>query len=102
MHPSALRYSTERLSDTARNGSPIQHGTTFRVRSSSKNDPRVFGTVGFYSKPAEDIEEIDRAQMEAIRATGADGFQVMVYGVLPQILPGSSASRSIDGISTFA
>ncbi|WP_238386766.1 ABC transporter permease subunit [Natrialba swarupiae] len=48
----------------------------------------MFGTVGFYSKLlAEDIEEIDRAQMEAIRATGADGFQVMVYGVLPQILP---------------
>ncbi len=47
----------------------------------------VFGTVGFYSKLlAEDIEEIDRSQMDAIRATGAGSFQVLLYGVLPQVM----------------
>lgn len=48
----------------------------------------VFGTVGFYSKLlAEDIEEIDGAQADAIRATGADGIQTMLFAVLPQVLP---------------
>lgn len=48
----------------------------------------VFGTVGFYSKLlAEDIEEIDRSQVDAIRSTGAGGIQTMVFGVLPQVLP---------------
>ncbi|MGF1494182.1 MAG: phosphonate ABC transporter, permease protein PhnE [Microcoleaceae cyanobacterium] len=47
-----------------------------------------FTTIGFLAKLlAEDIEEIDPAQVEAVRVTGANGFQVMDYGILPQILP---------------
>ena len=42
--------------------------------------------TGFASKLlAEEIEVIDMGQVEAIRSTGANLFQVMVYGVFPQI-----------------
>jgi phosphonate transport system permease protein len=45
-------------------------------------------TIGFMAKLlAEDIEEIDPAQVEAIRATGAGWFKVMSYAVVPQIKP---------------
>lgn len=48
----------------------------------------VFGTVGFYSKLlAEEIEEIDSSQLDAVRSTGANSYQVLLYGVLPQVLP---------------
>ena len=56
-----------------------------------------FTTIGFLGKLlAEDIEEIDRAQVEAIRATGANWAQVIIYGVIPQVTPrlvGLSAYR---------
>lgn len=47
-----------------------------------------FATIGFLSKLlAEDIEDIDPAPLEAIRATGAGWFQVLVYAILPQVAP---------------
>jgi phosphonate transport system permease protein len=47
-----------------------------------------FTTIGFLSKLlAEDIEEINAGQAEAIRATGASWLQIMTYGVLPQVMP---------------
>ena len=46
----------------------------------------TFFCTGFASKLlAEEIEVIDMGQVEAIRSTGANLFQVMVYGVFPQI-----------------
>ena len=45
-------------------------------------------TIGFFSKLlAEDIEDIDMGQVEAIRSTGAPTLLILVYGVVPQILP---------------
>jgi phosphonate transport system permease protein len=45
-------------------------------------------SVSFFAKLlAERIETIDRGQIEAIRATGASRGAVLVFGVLPQILP---------------
>jgi phosphonate transport system permease protein len=45
-------------------------------------------SIGFVSKLfAEGIEEIDRGQVEAITATGAGRFQVLLYGIVPQIRP---------------
>lgn len=45
-------------------------------------------SVGFISKiTAEAIENIDRKPVEAIRAVGGNNFQVMYYGILPQIYP---------------
>lgn len=45
-------------------------------------------SIGFISKlTAEAIEDINPGQMDAIRATGANGFQVILYAVIPQILP---------------
>ncbi len=45
-------------------------------------------SVGFVSKLfAEGIEEIDRGQVEAITATGAGRFKVLLYGIVPQIRP---------------
>jgi phosphonate transport system permease protein len=44
--------------------------------------------VGFVGKLiAEAIEEIDVGPVEAIEATGASRLQVLLYGVLPQVLP---------------
>ncbi len=45
-------------------------------------------SIGFISKlTAEAIEDINRGQMDAIRATGANEFQVILFAVIPQILP---------------
>ena len=47
-----------------------------------------FTTIGFLSKLlAEDIEEIDSSQVEAIRSTGASWLQLLDYCVFPQVLP---------------
>ncbi|MEC5343919.1 phosphonate ABC transporter, permease protein PhnE [Brenneria populi] len=48
----------------------------------------VFATVGFIAKLlAEDIEETDAAQIEAIRAAGASWPQLLNYAVQPQVMP---------------
>ena len=45
-------------------------------------------SIGFVSKLfAEGIEEIDRGQVEAIVATGASRWQVLLYAVAPQVRP---------------
>lgn len=47
-----------------------------------------FATIGFLSKLlAEDIEDIDPAPVEAIRATGAPWPALIAFGVLPQVAP---------------
>jgi phosphonate transport system permease protein len=47
-----------------------------------------FATIGFLAKLlAEDIEEIDPVQLEAIRATGAGWLQMVSYAVQPQVMP---------------
>jgi phosphonate transport system permease protein len=53
-------------------------------------------SIGFVGKLLyEAIEEIDEAQVEAVRATGAGALQVMDYGIVPQILP------AFAGITVF-
>ena len=53
-------------------------------------------SIGFCAKLLyEAIEEIDESQVEAIVATGAGRWQVMAYGILPQIMP------AFAGISVF-
>ncbi|HSF07448.1 MAG TPA: phosphonate ABC transporter, permease protein PhnE [Methylomirabilota bacterium] len=48
----------------------------------------IVNGVGSFSKLlAEEIERIDRGQIEALRATGATRGQILIYGVLPQVLP---------------
>lgn len=48
----------------------------------------TFATIGFMAKLlAEDIEDIDESQAEAMRATGAGWWQVLNWGVQPQVLP---------------
>ena len=45
-------------------------------------------TIGFYGKLlAEDIENMDPVQAEAIRSTGASWFQWINYAVQPQVMP---------------
>ena len=45
-------------------------------------------SIGFIAKmSAEAIEDINYGQVEAIRATGGNGFQVLLYAILPQVLP---------------
>ncbi|MFW5823335.1 MAG: phosphonate ABC transporter, permease protein PhnE [Marinobacter sp.] len=53
-------------------------------------------SIGFVAKLLyEAIEEIDTNQVEAVRATGASGAQVIDYAIVPQILP------AFWGISVF-
>jgi phosphonate transport system permease protein len=48
----------------------------------------AFGTIGFLGKLlAEDIEDIEVAQAEAVRATGAGWWQVLDFGIVPQVMP---------------
>ncbi|MEX0694634.1 MAG: phosphonate ABC transporter, permease protein PhnE [Rhodospirillales bacterium] len=45
-------------------------------------------SVGFIAKmTAEAIEDIDYGPVEAIRAVGGSPFQVILYAILPQVLP---------------
>jgi phosphonate transport system permease protein len=47
-----------------------------------------FATIGFYGKLlAEDIEDMDPAQAEAVRSSGASWLQWINYGVQPQVMP---------------
>lgn len=56
-------------------------------------------SIGFCAKllyeAIEEIDEIDETQVEAITATGGSRWQVMVYGIVPQILP------AFAGIAVF-
>jgi len=53
-------------------------------------------SIGFCAKLLyEAIEEIDEVQVEAITATGASRWQVMVFGIVPQIMP------AFAGIAVF-
>jgi phosphonate transport system permease protein len=53
-------------------------------------------SVGFVAKLLyEAIEEIDRAPVEAVTATGAGRAQVVAYGIVPQVTP------AFAGISVF-
>ncbi len=46
------------------------------------------GTIGFYGKLlAEDIEDMDPVQAEAVKATGAGWLQWLNYAVQPQVMP---------------
>ncbi|WP_218110655.1 phosphonate ABC transporter, permease protein PhnE [Ostreibacterium oceani] len=48
----------------------------------------AFATIGFLSKLlAEDIEDLDESQVEAIKATGASWWQLINYAVQPQVMP---------------
>jgi len=47
-----------------------------------------FATIGFLSKLlAEEIEDMDKVQAEAVRATGGTWLQRYVYGIHPQVVP---------------
>jgi phosphonate transport system permease protein len=47
----------------------------------------ILGTVGFVGKLfADAIEEISPKQVEAVRATGASFMNVVLFGVLPQVM----------------
>ena len=48
----------------------------------------AFATIGFLAKLlAEAVEDIDEAQSEAIRSTGASWGQLVDYAVRPQVMP---------------
>ncbi|MEQ9448451.1 MAG: phosphonate ABC transporter, permease protein PhnE, partial [Rhodospirillaceae bacterium] len=48
----------------------------------------TYETIGFNAKLlAEDIEAINPAHAEAVRATGAGWFSWLAYGIQPQVLP---------------
>ncbi|GIV83102.1 MAG: phosphonate ABC transporter, permease protein PhnE [Candidatus Roseilinea sp.] len=56
----------------------------------------AFATIGFMAKLlAEDIEEIDPAPLEALRATGAGWLKTVTYAVMPQV------SARLVGLSVY-
>ena len=62
-----------------------------------------FATIGFLSKLlAEDIEDVDESQAEAIRATGAGWWQLVNYAIQPQVMPRLIGLVGTGSISTFA
>ena len=45
-------------------------------------------SIGFISKTvAEAIEDCNKGPVEAMRAVGANRFQVLMFGIVPQVLP---------------
>lgn len=45
-------------------------------------------SIGFISKTvAEAIEDVDQKPIEALRAVGANKFQILWFGILPQVIP---------------
>jgi len=53
-------------------------------------------SIGFIAKLLyEAIEEIDKNLVEAVTASGANSLQILIYGIVPQILP------AFAGISVF-
>ncbi len=53
-------------------------------------------SIGFCAKLLyEAIEEIDKDQVDAVRASGASGAQITAYGIVPQVLP------AFAGVSVF-
>jgi phosphonate transport system permease protein len=45
-------------------------------------------SIGFISKTiAEAIEDVDNKPVEAIRAAGGTRFQILIFAILPQVLP---------------
>ena len=45
-------------------------------------------SVGFIAKmSAEAIEDVDIGPVDAIRSTGANNFQILLFAILPQVLP---------------
>ncbi|MBT4888126.1 MAG: phosphonate ABC transporter, permease protein PhnE [Rhodospirillales bacterium] len=48
----------------------------------------AIATIGFYGKLlAEDIEDMDPVQAEAVKATGSGWFQWLNYAIQPQVMP---------------
>ena len=48
----------------------------------------MFRSIGFLGKLlGEAIEEIDRKPVEALEACGASRFKVVLYGIVPQVMP---------------
>lgn len=47
----------------------------------------IVETGTFIKLYSEAIENLDRKQIEAVRAAGGNGLEVIRYGVLPQVLP---------------
>ena len=59
----------------------------------------AFRSVGFISKIiSESIEGADKKPIEAIRAAGGSGFDVMYYGIIPQILQLLLVQLFLNGI----
>ena len=53
-------------------------------------------SVGFIAKmSAEAIEDIDPGPVEAIRAVGGNGYQVLLYAILPQVLAADPRGRRV-------
>ena len=58
----------------------------------------TFFCTGFAGKLfAEEIEAIDMGQVDAMRASGANLFQIMLFGVFPQVRVAFRVSPSIPG-----
>lgn len=48
----------------------------------------MFSTIGYWAKlMAEDIEDIAGRKLDSVRAVGATPLQILIYAVVPQVMP---------------
>lgn len=89
---SVIRHAVRRLLDVFRGIDSVVWGLVF-VRAVGLGP--LAGVLAIFISDmgnlaklySEAIENIDRKQVEGVRATGADGARVIRFGYLPQILP---------------
>lgn len=90
--PTAIYYVTRTLFSVFRSYEPIILATLFAfwvgfgpfAGAIALSIVTIASLGKLYS---EAVENIDRGPVEALTATGANGLQVVLYGIVPQILP---------------
>jgi D-methionine transport system permease protein len=62
--------------------------------------PLVVGTTPFFARLVENVlREVDRGIIEACQAMGAKTYQIVVYALLPEALPGLLAAATVTTIA---
>ena len=65
--------------------------------------PLVIGTTPFFARLVENVlREIDRGIIEACQAMGAKTWQIVVYALLPEALPGLLAAATVTTIALIS
>jgi len=62
--------------------------------------PLVIGTTPFFARLVENVlRDVDRGIIEACQAMGAKTYQIIIYALLPEALPGLIAAATVTTIA---